>query len=99
VIFIVPRTLALHLLTPLCLPASLSLSFAIAFFFSLYFLYAFSLTFAKTIDLFVQGFWVFFLGQDTLLFLRCIREGIFVLAFLVVADASPSRRFNWMACR
>lgn len=67
--------------------------------FSLYFLNAFSLAFAKTINLFVQGFWVFFLGQDTRLFLRCLREGIFVLAFLVVADASPSRRFKWTACR
>ena len=94
VIFIVPRTLALHHLPPLCLPASLSLSFAIAFFFSLYFLYAFSLTFAKAIDLVVQGIWFFFLGQDTRLLLRCLREGIFVLAFLVVADASPSRCFK-----
>ena len=101
-IFIVPRTLALHHLPPLCLPASLSLSFAIAFFFSLYFLYAFSLTFAKAIDLVVQGFWFFFFfffRQDIRLFLGCLREGIFVLAFLVVADASPSRRFKWTACR
>ena len=81
------------------MPSGFFVTVAIAFFFSLYFLYAFSLTFAKTIDLFVQGIWFFFLGQDTRLLLRCLREGIFVLAFLVVADASPSRRFKWTACR
>jgi len=75
VIFIVPRTLALHLLPPLCLPASLSLSFAIAFFFSLYFLYAFSLTFAKAIDLVVQGIWFFFSPSGYSSFPRLLTRG------------------------
>ena len=75
VIFIVPRTLALHHLPPLCLPASLSLSFAIAFFFSLYFLYAFSLTFAKAIDLVVQGIWFFFSPSGYSSFPRLLTRG------------------------